>query len=48
LLVLSPKNIEDFGEGGDEGGIGAGRFWTDNDGIEVIYLGNEDVLHVFE
>ncbi len=48
LVVLSPQNIEDLGDGSNEGGIGAGSHWADNDGIEVIYVGNEDVLHVLE
>ncbi len=48
LVVLSSKNIEDFCEGGDEGWIGLGKHWADDDGVEVIDVHNEDVLHIFE
>ncbi len=48
LVVPSPQNIEDFGEGSNEGGMGVGRHWADDDGVEVIYVSIEDVLHVFE
>ncbi len=40
------KNIEDFCEGGNEGCVGSGRHWADNDGVEVIDVHNK--LHIFE
>ncbi len=48
LLVLSMQNSEDFGEGGNEGGISAQGHWADNDGVEVIDVGKEDVNLVLE
>ncbi len=48
LVVPSPQNIKDFGEDCDEGGVSAGRHWAGDDGVEVIYVGKEDVLHVLE
>ncbi len=48
LVVPSTQNSKDFGEGGDEGGISAQGIWVDNDGIEVIDVGNKDVNHVPE
>ncbi len=48
LVVLSMQNSEDFGEGGDEGDISVLGHWVDNNGVEVIDVGNEDVNHVLE
>jgi hypothetical protein len=48
LVVLSTQNSEDFGEGGNEGGGSARGHWVDNDGVEVIDVGNKDVNHVLE
>ncbi len=48
LVVPSTHNKEDFVEGGIEGGVSAQGHWADNDGIEVINVGNKDVNHVFE
>ncbi len=48
LVVPSTQNSKDFGEGGDEGGVSAQDHWADNNGSEVIDVGNEDVNHVPE
>ncbi len=48
LVVPSMQNSKDFGEGGNEGGVSAQGHWADNDGIEVIDVGNKDVSHVPE
>jgi hypothetical protein len=48
LVVLSAQNSKDFGEGGNERGVSARGHWVDNDGVEVIDVGNEDVNHVLE
>ncbi len=48
LVVPSTQNSEDFGEGGNEGGISVQGDWADKDGIEVIDVGNKDVNHVLE
>jgi hypothetical protein len=48
LVVSSTQNSKDFVEGGNEGGISAQGTWVDNDGVEVIDVGNKDVNHVFE
>ncbi len=48
LVVPSMQNSKDFVEGGSEGGVSAQGQWADNDGFEVIDVGNEDVNHVFE
>ncbi len=48
LVVLSMQNSKDFVGGGNEGGVSARGHWADNDGIEVIDVGNKDVNHVFE
>jgi hypothetical protein len=48
LEVSSTQNSKDFGEGGNEGGVSALGHWADNDGIEVIDVGNEYVNHVLE
>ncbi len=42
------QNSKDFGEGCDEGGVRAQSHWGDNDGVEVIDVGNKDVNHVLE
>ncbi len=47
-VVPSTQNSKDFGEGGNEGGVSAQGHWADNDGIEVINVGNKDVDHVLE
>jgi hypothetical protein len=44
LVVLSTQNSKDFSEGGDEGGASAQGHWADNDGVEVIDVGNKDVI----
>ena len=43
LVVPSTQNSKDFGEGGNEGGVSAQGHWVDNDGVEVIDVGNKDV-----
>ncbi len=48
LVVPSMQNSKDFGEGDDEGGISARGNWVDNDGVEIIDVGNKDVNHVLE
>ncbi len=48
LVVPSMQNSKDFVEGGNKGGVSARGHWADNDGIEVIDVGNEDVNRVFE
>ncbi len=48
LVVPSTQNSKDFGKGDNEGGVSAQGHWSDNDGIDVIYVGNKDVNHVFE
>ncbi len=48
LVVPSMQNSKDFVEGGNEGGVSARGHWADNDGVEVIDVGNKDVSHVFE
>ncbi len=48
LVVPSTQNSKDFGEGSNEGGISAQGHWADNDGVEVIDVGNKDVNHVLE
>ncbi len=48
LVVPSTENSKDFVEGGNEGGISAQGHRANNDGVEVIDVGNEDVNHVFE
>ncbi len=42
-VVPSRQNSKDFIEGGNEGGISARGHWVDNDGVEVIDVGNKDV-----
>ncbi len=48
LVVPSMRNSKDFVEGGNEGGVSAQGHWADNDGVEVIDVGNKDVNHVPE
>jgi hypothetical protein len=48
LVAPSMQNSKDFIEGGNEEGISVRGHWADNDGVEVIDVGNEDVNHVFE
>ncbi len=48
LVFPSRQNSKDFGEGRNEGGVSAWGHWADNDGTEVIDVGNEDVNHVLE
>ncbi len=48
LVVPSTQNSKDFDEGSNEGGISAQGHWADNDGVEVIDVGNKDVNHVLE
>ncbi len=48
LVVPSTQNSKDFGEGGNEGSVSARGHWADNDGVEVIDVGNKDVNHVLE
>ncbi len=43
LVVPSMQNSKDFGEGGNEGGVSAQCHWADNDGIEVIDVGNKEM-----
>jgi hypothetical protein len=47
LVVPSTQNSKDFGKGSNEGGVSAGGHWVDNDGVEVIDVGNKDLNHVF-
>ncbi len=48
LVAPSMQNSKDFGEGSNEGGVSVQGHWADNDGVEVIDVGNEDVNHVLE
>ncbi len=48
LALPSTQNSNDFIEGGNEGGISARGHWADNDGVEVIDVGNKDINHVLE
>jgi hypothetical protein len=48
LIILRAKGVKNVSEGRDESGIGACRHWTDNDGVEVVDICNEDILHIFE
>ena len=44
LVVPRTQNSKDFSEGGNEGGISARGHWADNDGIEVIDVGNKMLI----
>ncbi len=48
LVVPSMQNIKDFVEGSNEGGVSARGHCADNDGVEVIDVGKEEINHVFE
>ncbi len=48
LILSCTQDVEDVGECGDEGGICSRGHGTDDDGVEVINICNENVLHVFE
>ncbi len=48
LVLPGMQNSEDFNEGGNEGGISVRGHWVDNNGIEVIDVGNKDTNHGFE
>ncbi len=48
LVVRITKHSKDFVEDSNEGVVSAHGHWVDNDGVEVIDVGNKDVNHVFE
>ena len=48
MVLPRLQNVEDFSEGGDEGCAGAVWHWVDDDGVKVINVCTNNVLHILE
>ncbi len=46
LTVLQAKDVKNFGERGDHGGVGMQRHWADDDGVEIMNVCGKNVLHI--